>query len=96
MYIVPVVTGEEEDERVAREADTDGEVEDDCVEDSEGVTSEVTVIIPVLDWVSVPREDFVVLGLAVEVTVTDSTALLVEDSDGEDDPVRVAIEGVAE
>ena len=54
------------------------------------------MIIPVLDWVSVPREDFVVLGLAVEVTVTDSTALLVEDSDGEDDPVRVAIEGVAE
>lgn len=46
---VPVATGEDVDERVAREADTDIEEEDDCVEDSEGVTNEVRVITPELD-----------------------------------------------
>ena len=44
-----MATGEDEDDRVAREADTDGEVEDDCVEDSEGVIDEVRVKTPVLD-----------------------------------------------
>ena len=46
---VPVATGEDEDDRVAREADTDGEVDDDCVEDSEGVTDKVRVETPVFD-----------------------------------------------
>ena len=49
VYNVPVATGEDVDERVAREADTDGEEEDDCVEDSEGVTNEVRVITPEFD-----------------------------------------------
>ena len=44
-----VATGEVEDERVASEAETDGEEEVDCVEDCEGVTNEVGVTIAVFD-----------------------------------------------
>lgn len=50
----PVATGEMEDEKVASEAETNGEEEVDCVEDRDGVTNEVGVTISVFDWVIVP------------------------------------------
>ena len=50
----PVATGEVEDDKVASEAETDGEEEVDCVEDSEGVANEVSVTTSVFDCVVVP------------------------------------------
>ncbi len=45
----PVATGEVEDDKVASEAETDGEEKVDCVEDIEGVASEVGVTTSVFD-----------------------------------------------